>query len=166
MALTSKALSSNSSLSRPRADWPRAVWQAGLERREREDRCRWLARRANKSHFTGNWAMRELGGDAQSPWWRHDHPWRTPRALKTKDRTATDELCSSEGSFTAYMNWTELNSSSRTPSWTAALRTNWALTVLVSLQPITTKYNRDADARDQWTRRVKWGDFFLGCNRT
>jgi len=34
------------------------------------------------------------------------------------------------------------------------LRTNRALTVLVSLQPISTKYSRDADARDRRTRRV------------
>ena len=34
------------------------------------------------------------------------------------------------------------------------LKTDWALTVLVSLQPISTKYSRDADAHDQWTRRV------------
>jgi len=40
------------------------------------------------------------------------------------------------------------------------LRTNRALTVLVSLQPIDTKCSRDADARDQWTRRV------TGSNRS
>jgi len=55
-----------------------------------------------------------------------------------------------------HMNY--LNSNSRAPVWTAALehvlRTNRTLTVLVSLQPINTKYGRDADARDQWTRRV------------
>jgi len=36
--------------------------------------------------------------------------------------------------------------------------------VLVSLQPISTKYNRDADVRDQWTRtsciRI---DLFKSC---
>ena len=34
------------------------------------------------------------------------------------------------------------------------LRTHWAPTVLVSLQPINAKYSCDADARDQWTRRA------------
>jgi len=34
------------------------------------------------------------------------------------------------------------------------LRTNRALTVLVSLQPISMRYSRDADARDQSKRRV------------
>jgi len=35
-----------------------------------------------------------------------------------------------------------------------AKKTNRALTALVWLQPINTKYSRNADARDQWTRRV------------
>ena len=65
------------------------------------------------------------------------------------------------GSFTAHeLNWTGLDSSSRVYSnvngrfGVHVLRTNWALTALVSLQPISAKYSRDADARDQWTRRV------------
>jgi len=37
------------------------------------------------------------------------------------------------------------------------LKTNRVLDVLASLQPINTKYSREADARDQRTRRVKLG---------
>ena len=49
------------------------------------------------------------------------------------------------------LNWTLL--------WTAALEyMRWKLcelkTVFVLLQPVNTKYYQDADARDQWTRRV------------
>ena len=71
-----------------------------------------------------------------------------------------------EGSFTAHeVNWTELNSSSRTlirerKSTVSrrigihALRTDWAPTVLDSLEPIDTRNTRDDDARDQWTLHV------------
>ena len=63
------------------------------------------------------------------------------------------------------MKWTELNSSSRTlirkrKSTVSrrigihALRTDWAPTVLDSLEPINTKNTRDDDARDQWTLHV------------
>jgi len=55
------------------------------------------------------------------------------------------------------MNWTQLEfakSSVNTASLEYVLRTDWAQTVLVSLQPINTTYSRDDDARDQWTRRV------------
>jgi len=41
-------------------------------------------------------------------------------------------------------------------------RTDWALTVPVSLQPISTKYSRDANARDQWTC-VKLGRLVWVC---
>jgi len=49
------------------------------------------------------------------------------------------------------LNWTSV--------WTAALKYMWfrtdrALAVLVTLQPISTKYSRDADARDQWPHCV------------
>jgi len=39
-------------------------------------------------------------------------------------------------------------------SWIHMLRTNRALTVLVSLQPVNTKYSCDANARDQWAHRA------------
>ena len=49
-------------------------------------------------------------------------------------------------------NWVELDSSLH---WNInVFRTNLSLAALVSLQPISAKYSRDADARDQWTRRV------------
>jgi len=49
-------------------------------------------------------------------------------------------------------NWVKLDSSLH---WNInVFRTNLSLAALVSLQPISAKYSRDADARDQWTRRV------------
>ena len=56
--------------------------------------------------------------------------------------------------FTAHkLNWTE-HSSVNGRIGIHVLRTNRALTALVSLQPISTKCSCEADVRDQWTRRV------------
>jgi len=55
-----------------------------------------------------------------------------------------------------HINWTLVRElQCERPHWnTCGERTNRALTVLVSLQPINAKHNRDADTCDQWARRV------------
>ena len=74
--------------------------------------------------------------------------------------------CGSISSRSLFMSWTKLNwttpvhelklanSSKNNCIGIHVLKTNQALTVLVSLQPIDAKYGRNADARDQWTCRV------------
>ena len=54
------------------------------------------------------------------------------------------------------LNWTKVRELQREqPHWSLhVLRTKRALTVIVALQPISTKSSRDADARDQWMHRV------------
>jgi len=47
------------------------------------------------------------------------------------------------------MNWTELQFWTRVLQWECSQRTNWLSTDRVSLS----QSSRDADARDQWTRR-------------
>jgi len=59
--------------------------------------------------------------------------------------------------YSQHTSWTKLqfeNSSVNSLMGKHVLRINRALTVLVSLQPITAKYSRDADARDQSARVV------------
>ena len=51
-------------------------------------------------------------------------------------------------------NWTELQFTNSRRNGIQVLRTNRALTVLVSLQPINTKLSRDAEALDQSAPRV------------
>jgi len=91
--------------------------------------------------------------------WRHD---RCSCGRRVSMHTDTAHLViDSAPSTLVHGTRTEPNSSPcQQPRW---IRTNRALTVLVSLQPIDAEYcSRDSHARDQWTRAVELGFKKLG----
>ena len=79
---------------------------------------------------------------------------------ETGESTEINDWYTCKGWFTAHeLNWIQLqfacvDSIVNSRTEIHVLWTHWALIVLVSLQPVNTKYSRNADARDQYTRRL------------